>query len=248
MDSPADWVRSYGAAAAPGVTTLLCLPHAGGAATFFRGLAQAVGAELSVLSIQYPGRQDRLRDPVVEDIAALAWHVSGAVDDVAGDAPLAILGHSMGAMVGWEVALERAARGLPPVAFVASSRAAPNIPPTIPDPDGPDALLLREIVTLGGPGAEVLAADPELAEVVLPSVRADYRAIRSYSPPSRASIACPVVALRGRDDPLVSSVDVARWAEWTSGGFRQVELAGGHFYLDQNLAAVAAEIRSSLPA
>ncbi|MER5387223.1 alpha/beta fold hydrolase, partial [Streptomyces sp. NPDC002688] len=118
------WFRGY-AAAPQGVPRLLCLPHAGGSASFYHPLARRLGADVETLAVQYPGRQDRRTEEPVTDIGRLAGHVVAALD-AEDDRPLALFGHSMGAVVAFETARQLSAAGRPPAVLIVSGRRAPS--------------------------------------------------------------------------------------------------------------------------
>src|SRR5688572_31092003 len=96
------WVRRFHPAD-DAETQLLCLSHAGGSASYFFGVSRALAPEVDVLAVQYPGRQDRLREPCLRSIHDLADALVPAIAPLTGR-PLAIFGHSLGATLGYEVA------------------------------------------------------------------------------------------------------------------------------------------------
>jgi pyochelin biosynthesis protein PchC len=209
-------------------------------------MSRALGDEVEVLAVQYPGRQDRRREPLVPDIATLAARVAEALRPWHETGPLAFFGHSMGAIVAFETArrLERAG-GNGPVLLFASGRRAPGhtVHETVHQRD--DAGLIAELRRLSGTDAS-LFADDELLRAVLPAIRGDYRAIETYRADPGAVVACPVVAMVGDSDPRVSVADAARWAEHTTGGFSRHVFPGGHFYLTGQAPAVTARVRDVL--
>lgn len=234
------WIRRYGPARED-APLLVCLPHAGGAATFYRPLADLVGEHAEIWSIQYPGRQDRLRDAFSDSMHDLVRSVAAAVLVAAGDRPVTLFGHSMGSLVGFEVArlLERAGR--PVRHLVASGRGAPSIPFTGDVATGSDDDLVDELLRMEGTDPAVLA-DRQLLELALPAVRADYHLIHGYAVAPDAMVGCPVTVLHGDRDPLAPPDDVARWREHASASVAVREFTGGHFYLVEHARDVAAEL------
>ncbi|MGZ2360991.1 alpha/beta fold hydrolase [Streptomyces sp. 372A] len=232
---PETWLRRYHATDAR--AELVCFPHAGGAAGFWRPLSDAVRHALDVRAVQYPGRQDRYREEPVEDLHRLADLIAEALaagPEPAG--PRVLLGHSMGASLAHEVALRLS--GVPghgATALIVSGRRAPSRLGS-GRPQSDEALLAR-IRDLGGTDPAVLAS-PELLDVILPALRADYAAVAGYVP-GGGLLACPVVALTGDSDPEVTPQDTGPWRETTTGPFAMRVLAGGHFFLNDHLPAVA---------
>jgi surfactin synthase thioesterase subunit len=238
------WLRSY-RAAAPGSPALICLPHAGGAASAYLPLARALAPRVEVLAVQYPGRQDRRRERAVEDIGEFADMVAEAARGL-GDRPFALFGHSMGALIGYEAArrLERGAGNGMSALFV-SGRSAPGPRPNPRDLLDGDAALIAEIRRLGGTGAQVFD-DPELMGMVLPALRADYRALSRYRWTPGEPLRCPLTVLLGESDPVVSAAGAAAWRELTSGQTRLISFPGGHFYLDEQVSGVARVLSAAL--
>lgn len=174
------WCRRYRPAASP-TARLVCLPHAGGSAPFFRPLALALGAGTDVVAIQYPGRQDRRTEQPVSDMGRLADLVAGILRRQP-DLPLTIFGHSMGAILGFEVTRRLEADGSGPVHLFASGRRAPS---AVRDDNvhlRDDAGILAELHAVGGTASAVLSND-ELMRAALPSLRADYQAVDTYRCP-----------------------------------------------------------------
>ncbi|MFJ5832777.1 thioesterase II family protein [Streptomyces sp. NPDC093089] len=208
---------------------LVCLPHAGGSAPFFVPVARALSPDVDVLAVQYPGRLERRNEPLIESLTELAARV---VDELVPwtDRPLALFGHSLGSLLGFEVARLLTEKGHPPVRLFASGRRAPDVHRAEFDYALDDQGLLRAMAELGGTDPRILA-DEELMRMALPVIRADYRAVETYRYAAGAPLGCPVTVLTGGDDPKVSAADAAAWRAHTSGAFEVVTLPGGHFYL-----------------
>ncbi|WP_328869742.1 alpha/beta fold hydrolase [Streptomyces sp. NBC_00287] len=241
------WFRRY-EPGSPGAVKLVALPHAGGSAPYFVPLARALAPELDVLCVQYPGRQERYREPVPTELRELADQVYKALVSVP-VGPVVLFGHSMGAVLAYEIArrLEESGGG-ELLGVIASGRRAPHRyreeTVHLRDDDG----IIAEIRQLSGtdPGA---LADEDLLRMVMPALRADYRAVETYrTTPGAAPLSAPVTVLTGESDPRVSADDARAWEELTSGTFRLRSFPGGHFYLNGRPAEVTAAIRESVGA
>jgi pyochelin biosynthetic protein PchC len=228
------WTRRFHSS--PGPARLVCFPHAGGAATVYFELSKVLAPRLQVVAVQYPGRQDRMAQPPLTAIEDLAAPVA---DLLAGeDGPVSLFGHSMGALVAFEVARLLQARGCAPAALYVSGRRPPQLPDEDAQRTRTDEQLMAELIRLGGTDASVLENEP-LVAMILPSMRADYEALRSYRFRPGPPLPCPVVALTGDRDPLVAVKDELGWQEHTTGGFDLLVYPGGHFYLFDHLPAVS---------
>ncbi|WAZ20004.1 alpha/beta fold hydrolase [Streptomyces cinnabarinus] len=241
------WFRRY-EPVSPGAVKLLALPHAGGSAPYFLPLARALAPGLDVLCVQYPGRLDRHREPALTDLRELAERVYRAL--VAAPAgPVVLFGHSMGAVLAYEIArrLESSGGG-ELLGVIASGRRAPHRfreeTVHLRDDDG----IVAEIRELSGTDPGVLD-DEELLRMVLPALRADYRAVETYrETPGVSPLSAPVTVLTGESDSRVSLDDARAWEELTSGTFRFRSFPGGHFYLNGRPGEVTAAIRESVEA
>jgi pyochelin biosynthesis protein PchC len=230
-DNP--WIRRWHAGPASRLT-LICLPHAGGSAGFYRPWAALMPPEVELVGIQYPGREDRFDDPGSADMSELVTAVADAVLPLL-DRPYALFGHSMGSAVAWEVAHELNRRGaLGPRRLFASGRAAPGRAVTGQLHRQNDDVLCAELGRLGGTSREVLD-DPGLRSLILGAVRHDYRIIETYRPDRRPPLSCPIHVLTGSADPELgeerSRDRAGGWADLTTARTEVRVFPGDHFYL-----------------
>ncbi|MFI6154525.1 thioesterase II family protein [Kitasatospora sp. NPDC051170] len=230
------WVRRFPEPAATAASgsplRLLCLPHAGGSASAFRSWAAAAGPDVEVLALQYPGRQDRYREPAVADLARLAGLALPAVRAAVGEGRYALFGHSMGALLAFELTRRLEREDRPPELLTVSGRRAPST-----RRDGEfahltdDRALAAHLGSLSGTDPRLLA-DEEALGMILPAVRADLTAVDTYRPGPDALVAAPILALTGDADPWVTPAEAAAWQHHTTATFELRTYPGGHFYLD----------------
>lgn len=224
---------------------LVCFPHAGGSATFYFPVAQALAPGLDVLAVQYPGRQDRRAEKCLDDIYELADQVTEALLPWT-DRPLALFGHSMGATVAYEVARNLERQGVAPLGLFASGRRAPSCRRDEYVHQRDDEGLVAALKELSGTDAAVLG-DEELLRMVLPAVRGDYKAVETYRHREGARLGCPVTVLVGDSDPVTSLEEAAAWAEHTTGPCEvEVFPDGGHFYLNSQAKEVLKVVERSV--
>jgi surfactin synthase thioesterase subunit len=237
------WIRSYGRA--PGKVRLFCFPHAGGAASYFHPWAASLAPGIEVLAVQYPGRQDRHGEPCVQNIPDLADRVHEALRSWP-PGPFAFFGHSMGAVLAFEVAcrIAREGGGGPAHLFV-SGRRAPSRHRHEELHRASTPALIAELRSLGGTDPRVLD-DPELLNMALPTVRADYTAIETYRFGSAPPLSCAITALLGDQDPKTDIGEATAWSEHTTGEFDLRVYPGGHFYLNDCRPGVLDLLSSSL--
>ncbi|WP_424189081.1 thioesterase II family protein [Actinokineospora sp. G85] len=244
MDNTTDlWVRRFHPSP-DAAARLLCLPHAGGSASYFFPVSRSLAPGVEVLAVQYPGRQDRRHEPCLDSVAAIADALVDVVTPYT-DKPLTLFGHSMGASIAYELAVRLEKRGTTPAGVFVSGRRAPNAFRDERVHERDDAGLLAEIKRLNGTESQLLD-DDEVLRMVLPAIRADYKAAETYRPTPGDSITAPVHALIGDSDPKATVDEASRWAEHTTGPFKLEVFPGGHFYLNQVVPQVLDRISAHI--
>ncbi|CAK9888528.1 MULTISPECIES: thioesterase II family protein [Pseudomonas] len=228
--------------------TLLCLPYSGASAMVYSRWRRKLPAWLSVRPVELPGRGARLGEPLLTDMQVLARQLASE-QRLAASQPYALLGHSLGALLAFELAHELQALGCPPpVALFACGTAAPT---RREDYDGgkwrepkSDAVLIDELRTLQGTPEEVLA-NQELMSLTLPVLRADFLLCGRYVYRQRAPLRCPVHVLGGEDDKA-SEAQLLAWRHESVGDFSLEIFPGGHFFIHEHEERVLGVLSAAL--
>jgi medium-chain acyl-[acyl-carrier-protein] hydrolase len=224
---------------------LFCFPHAGGGPAFFRPWCKAFAPDIDVRIIQLPGREARLDEPPYRRIDQLVEPLCAALKPYL-DRPYALFGHSMGSLVAYEVA-RRLSEGSDqvPSCLVVSGRRGPRVPSHRPVIHRlPDDEFLAEVVRLGGMPQEILD-QPDLVELILPVLRADYELAELYQPLPGGRLTCPIAAYLGAADPEVDYTGLCGWRQETS-EFAVRIFPGDHFYLKGDRPDVLRAIRRDM--
>ena len=238
------WIWRFHPAGAENVRIVI-FPHAGGSASYYHSLSAKLSKSADVLAVQYPGRQNRSAEPCVQSVPELARRIAAELRSLAAG-PMALFGHSMGAAIAFEVARLLSAHDRGPCHLFVSSRSAPTRPRRDRNLHlGTDQEILDEVSRVSGTDPELLR-DESLRGLILPALRADYRAIETYRYLPGARLSCPITALTGDTDPTVEVRDVLGWQDETDAGFVTRVFPGGHFYLDHHLPSVAGTLLSAL--
>ncbi|MGW0771801.1 thioesterase II family protein [Streptomyces sp. NPDC002676] len=223
---------------------LVCFPHAGGAASFYRSWGQYVDQTVEILAVQYPGRENRWNEPLIPAMAPLASAVSEALWALP-PLPTVLFGHSMGAAIAYEVLIRLEQAGAPHITRLCVSGRAPGSAPRTAVRT--DDEVVERVMSLGGTHAGFFD-DPELRELFLPIIRNDYHLIDSYrwaadTPLLRAD----VHALTGAQDPRVTPEEVDQWRTTTAGSFSLTIFDGDHFYLVPAAEQVVGTVMAEAP-
>jgi medium-chain acyl-[acyl-carrier-protein] hydrolase len=208
---------------------LVCFPHAGGNASVFRAWHTSLPSEIEVCAVQLPGRANRMAEPAINRLADLVEAIGVAMTPLL-DKPVALFGHSMGALMGFEVARWlRRHRGLLPAHLMVCGRRAPQLPATeSPHYLQDDEAFLANLSRLKGTPVDLLH---DLLPLILPTMRADFEAVETYKYTDEPPLACPITVFGGRDDEESLEGRLTAWQSQTTGTFSEYLMDGGHFFM-----------------
>lgn len=229
---------------------LICLPYAGGTASIYRSWSDLLPPQIELWAIQLPGRETRLRETPATSMNALVPLLADVLAPHL-DRPWAIFGHSLGGLISFALAQYlRQQTNRTPVHHFVSGCPAPQLPLRHPPRHGlPDAEFMSELAILGGTPPEILA-HPELMQLMLPILRADFALFEQYSYQPAAPFAWPLTALGGLSDPETNREELQGWQMHTSATFTLRMYPGDHFFINTGrnlvLQSVAQELRPYL--
>ncbi|MGW4226946.1 thioesterase II family protein [Streptomyces bauhiniae] len=228
-------------------THLICLPFAGSGASFFKEWQSVAPEGLQIVPVQLPGREERFIDaPHTEAARAVEEIHSGVLDQLADAERIAVFGHSLGAVLAYELmhqlsvsqpaSLSRLFVSGSPGPWNGREHRATGLD---------DEAFLAQIRAFAGYDHPALA-HPEMRALLLPMLRADVQMHENYRPTSEKPLDVAVTALRGSEDELVDAEQIAQWRDATTADFRTAELDGGHMYLADDAESLLRLIATEL--
>jgi medium-chain acyl-[acyl-carrier-protein] hydrolase len=226
------------------VLRLFCFPYAGGSSLNFAAWPARLPPEVELVCIDPPGRRTLVRSRAFDRLPPLVDAVCNAMLPWL-DRPYALFGHSNGALTAFEVGRRLAGAGRPPALFIASAKAAPSRIAEESLHLLSDTEFLDVLRGMGGT-PDVFFRSPELQQLLLPMLRADFALSETYEYRPAARIACRLALFGGRDDNCMGPEDRQAWAREFEGAVAWQLLDGGHFFMDTHphalLEALGAEL------
>lgn len=215
---------------------LFCFPAAGGGTLAYRDWSRQLSSDVELRPVRLPGREMRINEARFQEALAAAGALASGLRPYL-DRPFAFFGHSMGALLAFELARELRRRGgAMPFSLMVSGRRAPRIPlardffHTLPDSKFVD--ILRTYYAGGTP--EAVLQEEQLMALFLPTLRSDFAVTDAYAYSPEPPLDCPIYAFGGESESEFSEADLDAWREETTGSFRLELFPGGHFYLNES--------------
>lgn len=224
---------------------LFCFPYAGGGSSAFRGWSEALPSGVDIWAAQLPGRESRVAEPALRRMDSLIEALHEAILPRL-DMPYVFFGHSMGALVAFELTRRLRRTGAPlPSRLLLGAFRAPQLPnPHIKIHHLPDEVL-KTVLRKEGTPLQVLEND-ELMRALLPTLRADLEICDTYRHHMERPLAMPMSVFGGHQDVRVSRNDLDMWRAQADGPFRLVMLPGSHFFLHSSQDLLLAELSHEL--
>jgi len=232
------------------LTRLFCIPYNGGGVTSYHAWSGLVPASIEVYAAQLPGQMDRRDEPAPPTLVDWARGLADAIAPLL-DRPYALYGHSLGALVAFEVARTLRARGLPePAILFVGAIHAPHLPDPFPVSDR-----LTDLPTLARLGMldalAPLLADPQLVRELRPTIQSGIDRLKGYRLEDQPAMGCPIVAMGGSRDEIVRREHLEAWREHSSAGYEHLVFDGGHLFHQERttdvVAAISERIEERLP-
>lgn len=225
---------------------LICIPNAGRGASMFSPWSADLPTSVEVCAVQLPGREARLREPCETSLPALLPKLVEAVAPITAGA-YAVYGHSVGALLAFELVRELRRRGVRlPAALVVSGRRAPHRPPLSPISHLRDPELLGALTQRYGAMPAAVLADPEFLAMSLGVIRADLQLMEAHRHVDEPPLPLPLAAYGGRRDATTDEASISDWAAQTSATFKHRMFDGDHFFPDAVRADVTRALREDL--
>ncbi len=231
----------------PGVKSiqLFCFPYAGASAAVYARWKRRLPDWIELSPVELPGRGRRMAEPLCTTLPELLAAVAQQVQPRLGQ-PYALFGHSLGALLAFELALQLSRQQAPPPLQVFASGAHA---PSRRDTERfarlhTDAELREELTRLQGTPACVLE-NAELMALTLPILRADFQVAGGHCCQAGACIRAPLHVLAGTEDSTTPET-LNAWREHTRGEFLLSMLPGGHFFLQSREAELLQLVERTL--
>lgn len=243
------WVRPIPGRNQPTSLRIFYFPYAGAGASTFRHWGSGFPGFIEAFAVQLPGREDRFMEEPFSNLDQLLDTLTPGLLPFL-DRPFAFYGHSMGAIICWELSRELQQRqGIEPVhVFVSGCRALHlHESRSLEEANLSDDRLVEELRNLNGTPEDVLR-NPEFLDYILPPFRADLSLFADYTYQPGELLTCPVTAFGGSDDPRVAPEHLEGWKELTTGSCRVEVLSGSHFFLHDKRESIMRSMARDLSA
>ncbi|HEX9986180.1 MAG TPA: alpha/beta fold hydrolase [Thermoanaerobaculia bacterium] len=228
---------------------LFCFSYAGAGANAYRAWADAPFSDVEIVAVQLPGRETRMREEAFTAVTPLVETLVRELAPYLHRKPFVFFGHSMGALVSFELTRELRRQELPlPRALFVSGRRGPD---SAAEPADSvmhrmnDADLIAELRDMNGTSAGVMS-DPELLELLLPIFRADFSVCENWQYDDAPPLAMPIHAFGGVDDPGVSEAHLQAWSRQTDAAYTLELFEGDHFYVNHSRGQLLARVDAHL--
>ncbi len=226
---------------------IFCFPFAGGGASIYRGWGKLFGSKVEVCPIQLPGRENRFSEPAFKEARALAQALASQLQ-LYSDKPFVMYGHSMGALVAFELTRVLQANGMTmPEALILGAHRAAHLPrtrETLYNLD--DKAFIDRLQRFGGFPEEVLAS-ADLLQFLMPTLKADFTLCDTYVYTEQEPLNCPIHIFAGAADPEAPPAVMEAWCQHSNTDTQMHIFQAGHFFIRSDLERVVDTLKTILP-
>lgn len=231
----AEWFVKYPSGKTPQLR-VFCFPPAGGSASEFREWRNYFCDEIEILSLQLPGRETRFSEPLITDFTELIIKLHEEIRSLL-NIPYIFFGHSLGALISFELIHSLRSQGLPlPRAFVASAKEAPHCHILPKEQDISNDVWLIDRLKSYASMPEDFLASIAFKEVFFPYIKGDFLLLSSYKFREPPLLNLPIIALHGTSDLTTRIQKVQAWEQQTQKSFKFHAFKGGHFFIRESKA------------
>jgi surfactin synthase thioesterase subunit len=207
-----------------------------------------ISPEIEICPVQLPGREERMREAPFAHMQPLVEAAARALEPYL-HTPFAFFGHSMGAMISFELTRYLRRQGWPlPLQLFVSGFSAPQLPLALPSMhELPDEEFLAALVNLNGTPASVLE-DNGLMRMLMPLLRADFAVYETYTYLAEAPLDLPISAYGGLRDTRAPRQALEEWRAQTTKRYTVRMYDGDHFFLHSKRSILLQGIHQDLRA
>ncbi|MFE9700315.1 thioesterase II family protein [Streptomyces sp. NPDC006270] len=241
------WVLRRAPRSAPALR-LICVPFAGAGPAAFQGWSGLLPESVEPWLLRLPGRESRFREEPRTEVPLVVKEAAAVLGPALDGRPYALFGHSLGALIAFELARElRRSYGAEPAHLSVSARSAPHLPlrhavvHQLPDDLFLDALDVRFNAI-----PPAIRDEPQMRALYLPVLRADVTLLETYAYTEEAPLDCPITAYGGMEDPEFRGTELAEWSRHTASSHRLRMFPGGHFFLNEQRAELVSDVTEDL--
>jgi medium-chain acyl-[acyl-carrier-protein] hydrolase len=211
---------------------LFCFPYAGGSASIFRSWVNVLGPNIQVCPVHLPGRERRIKEPPFTQLETLVSALANALQCHL-DRPFAFFGHSMGALISFELARELRRKNVtsPEYLFI-SGRHAPQLASLTPPIHRLSQLAFMDALHHYQGTPNNVFENAELMQLLLPTLRADFSLCETYVYSEEDPLGCPISVFGGLQDKYANPLSLQGWQKQTSNSFSLQLFEGNHFFLN----------------
>ncbi|MEK3791128.1 alpha/beta fold hydrolase [Paenibacillus sp. FSL R7-0204] len=211
---------------------IFCLPYAGGMAEIYYPWLNVLPEEFELVAVQYPGHVPGTGDELYTCLNSLAEEIANEISAFS-DKKYIIFGHSMGALIAYEVTKRLAGKKVrqPEHLFIAA-RTPPNLPVVAPMIHKMSDSEIIQIARAFNALPEEVLQNEDILQMIIPTLKADFEMIGTWKHDHNAPpLNVPLCAFTGMFDSLGVPEQMKEWSNYTSNSFRMITMPEKHYFI-----------------